>query len=49
MEEDSEDEVGRGRRDEEEEADEEEGRTSRKARGLLDTSRSLLGCLLGAS
>ena len=46
MEEDSEEEAGEGRG---EEADEEEGRTSRKARGLLDTSRSLLGCLLGAS
>ena len=40
---------GGGAGEEEEEADEEEGRTSRRARGLLDASRSLLGCLLGAS
>ena len=40
---------GRGRREEEEGEADEEGRTSRRARGLLDASRSLLGCLLGAS
>ena len=39
---------GWGRREEEEGEADEEGRTSRGARRLLDASRSLLGCLLGS-
>ena len=49
MDEESEEEVGEGRREEEEEGEaDEEGRTSRRPRGLLDASRSLLGCLFGS-
>ena len=48
MEEESEEEVGEGRREEEEGEADEEGRTSRRPRGLLDASRSLLGCLFGS-